>query len=362
MPVMAQLEAAGAGPGTYEPGAQVAVEYEDEPGTFHARLVLRAARPGALTAVMELNALDETKVYWILTPDGDIYPEELSVPPLSAYCQCDEEGDLRRRGGMTPVGRRCRRFYAFGEGSVEELTPLVVCRAMTAAEREDNRYRDGGAPALLPIAVPGAGAAPARAAAPEEDAEEVDARVLAVARDPSGVRSRPFRETVALLTETAWDAWPVTGPRTLLWCCKFIARHSLHPLAHHTRFLQLAGVTGADAGAQEHEHCMRIIEFAVCYDQVQVSELAALEMVARRAQMVELRFREKVIGTGGGVSVDDDAFLYMGTGKTRGLLMVCPLLEEYVADELSKETAAAKERCKLREERSGGPLRPQPKK
>ena len=77
--------------------------------------------------------------------------------------------------------------------------------------------------------------------------------------------------------------------------------------------------------------------------------------------MVELRHREKVIGTGGGVTVDDDAFLYMGTGRTRGLLMVCPALEEYVASELQKETAAAEERRKLREER-GAKSGPPPNK
>ena len=41
-----------------------------------------------------------------------------------------------------------------------------------------------------------------------------------------------------------------------------------------------------------------------------------------------------------------------GTGETRGLIMVCPSLEEYVAAEMHKEAATAKERRKLREERA----------
>ena len=121
----------------FEPGAIVAVEYDGEPGVFHARLILRAATPGALRAVMEMDAIEEAAVFWILTPDGDIYPEELNVPPLLGLCLCDEEGDMKARGAMHPRGRRCRRYYEFGDGSVEELTPLVIGRAMAAAEKED---------------------------------------------------------------------------------------------------------------------------------------------------------------------------------------------------------------------------------
>ena len=54
---------------------------------------------------------------------------------------------------------------------------------------------------------------------------------------------------------------------------------------------------------------------------------------------------------------EEDAHLYMGTGKTRGLLCVSPALETFVAGELAKETATMKERRKAREEK----LAPAPK-
>ena len=57
----------------------------------------------------------------------------------------------------------------------------------------------------------------------------------------------------------------------------------MHPLAHHVRFKQLAGLTSSDPGAAEHERCMRVIETALVFDQVQGAELAALELVARAA-------------------------------------------------------------------------------
>ena len=94
---------------------------------------------------------------------------------------------------------------------------------------------------------------------------------------------------------------------------------------------------------------MRLFEYALCYDQLNGSELACLELVARRAQMIELRHKEKVCGGRLGGTVEEDSHLYLGTGRTRGLLMVCPALEEHVATELGKE-ATAKERRKIREE------------
>ena len=71
--------------------------------------------------------------------------------------------------------------------------------------------------------------------------------------------------------------------------------------------------------------------------------------------MIELRHKEKVCGNQLGGTVEEDSHLYLGTGPTRGMLMVCPALEEHVAQELGREAAAAKERRKLRQERKDQP-------
>lgn len=109
---------------------------------------------------------------------------------------------------------------------------------------------------------------------------------------------------------------------------RFVIEFSAHPLGHHTRFLTMTGVPPGDPGAQEHEIILRCIEHAVVFDQLQVCEIAALEVLIRRAQLIELRHREKVTGGVMGVSVDDDAHTYLGTGRTRELLMLAPQLEE----------------------------------
>ena len=80
-----------------------------------------------------------------------------------------------------------------------------------------------------------------------------------------------------------------------------------------------------------------VMEYAIAFDQLQGAEIAALEVIARRAQLIELRHRDKVVGNNLGVTVDDDTHIYLGTGRARGLLMVSPALEEFVSKELSRD-------------------------
>ena len=65
------------------------------------------------------------------------------------------------------------------------------------------------------------------------------------------------------------------------------------------------------------------------------------------------------VGTTSTASKEDE-FVYMGTERTRGLLMVGPAVEEHVASVLAREAGAAKERRKIREER--GQQEPAPQK
>ena len=74
--------------------------------------------------------------------------------------------------------------------------------------------------------------------------------------------------------------------------------------------------------------------------------------------MLELRHKERVVGSALGGTVDEDLHLYVGTGRTRVLLKIAPTLEEFVASELGREAAAAKERRKLREEKAAKPHEP----
>ena len=252
-----------------ESGALVAVEYEDEPAMFHQRLVLLKASPEKLlTTTGEPLLGDGASVFWILTPTGDIYPEELRAPPLAGLIQLDQSG-VSIRGTMVPAGRRLRQVFGFVEGrGAGALTPLVVIRALEAANLEELRptrrttlpppgvtSSRGSLPALEnglvwrcegpansgvlreAIAVDdgvwtrlgewllvraeggvlccrataGGGSGSAAAAAVDEEPNEVelDARVFSISREPGGKRRRNFRDAAELLLDSEWDGWPI---------------------------------------------------------------------------------------------------------------------------------------------------------
>ena len=110
-----------------------------------------------------------------------------------------------------------------------------------------------------------------------------------------------------------------------------------------------------DTGIAAHEIACRVLETAACYDQVSVTQLACMELVARLIQLTQTKHRERFLPPvgkkGGPVGIEDDAHLYLGTSQTRGRLCICPLLTEHVADKQHVEAMIYKERRKLAEER-----------
>ena len=99
---------------------------------------------------------------------------------------------------------------------------------------------------------------------------------------------------------------------------------------------------------------MRIMALCLCYDQCERVELARMELLARRANMIELKYKDRVLPKPTkDMDPFNDSHLFLGTSETRGSLMVCPLLERYVGEQLHLEALAAMARSKATEERSG---------
>ena len=106
-------------------------------------------------------------------------------------------------------------------------------------------------------------------------------------------------------------------------------------------------------GTTERQSIMRMITFALTYDQLDLPQISSLELMMRRAQMIELKYKDRVVPVATN-SADpfQDMHLYMGLSETRGLLMVAPSLEKYIGEELHKEALSSKERRKAAEERA----------
>ena len=95
----------------------------------------------------------------------------------------------------------------------------------------------------------------------------------------------------------------------------------------------------SDLGGAEHQLAMRLIEIALCYDQLNITELACFELIFRKAQLAEMRHREKMIGHNASDDMVEDEYLFLGIGETRRLVMVCPQLVDHMSEQLDNEAS-----------------------
>ena len=174
-----------------------------------------------------------------------------------------------------------------------------------------------------------------------------DARVLPVVRrEHTGERFRAFGQSLHLFTEEDYDDWPIEGPRTTKWLCLQIVKSAPAPVARHHRWLRDADIPGTDRARFEHHILSEILERAVEYDGLQVSNLASFEMLSRRLQHIEQAHVEN--------SQAPDysgAEHFLGSSEKKGGALIAPGLSLHVATRFRDEASIAKEQRKARESR-----------
>lgn len=166
------------------------------------------------------------------------------------------------------------------------------------------------------------------------------------------------------VSESEKPDFPVAGPRTVGWVTRFLGRRGTAPDDHHRWWRSTARLTGAGWAVAEHQQCCRYLALAGSYDQLDITNLACLEAVARRLQTIEFQYKKRVKdherGAGGSTAALagqvlislDEMDLFEGGGHVSTTVCCSPLLIEHVSHELEKEACIHKEARKAREQRS----------
>ena len=363
--------------------------------TWHARLLLGHVTGGE---------------WVILTPDGDIYAEDLGFNSADIA-----DWRIFEPGGPIPPGIDVNHIHQFNpfpdqatmtrllqEGevyvSMEKLQrglPLVapppaaapvgggagaalVAAGPPPAVGPPNLA--GGVAAPAAVAAPGApavaapanpvgvavnppvAAAPAAAgcgqlaaiagggmgAAAHGDQGNDDARTLSITRDSQGQRFKEFRVASLECKEVAFPDWPISGPRTVAHVLQRIVEHGGSPIAHSQAWRTACKFQPVDKPAQDHEMLCRILQTMLVYDQLDATNIASAELIARAIQRIEEQHKMKL------ASLEDagESALFLGSsGGSRVGTCISPKLSEWMGSEMQKEAAIAKERRKAREER-----------
>ena len=115
-------------------------------------------------------------------------------------------------------------------------------------------------------------------------------------------------------------------------------------MSRHTKWVNEHRAPHNDPTAYVHEVLSEFFEIACAYDQLDVSNLACVERLARWYQDVEgAHEKEEALGA-------SDPYV-SGIARAAGGSAYCPALRSYVSERLSRDVALMKEKRKMKEER-----------
>ena len=198
-------------------------------------------------------------------------------------------------------------FWAKAEELTEKLRELRIMASGYGKERFgdlEELYADAaGTPRVKP-------AAPA--------ADEGDLRVLPVRYEKNKLRFRRLDESVDMMDEEVFDDWPLDTERSLAYMLRVLTRSNLTWLRHHDLWVRMSGVRDGDRSIHEHSVLCTALRWATCYDQLQVVNIAGLEVLNACRELIEHAHS----GGRGSAPRWDAADEFMGTrGAERGTII-----------------------------------------
>ena len=319
-------------------------------GSGPAAPLLPEAAPGSPTAPRAsadagagAGAVEDPDRVWVFAEDGTDVAVGDPVPDLGGAAVLGHRGLVESKSGPLLI----ERVEAKG------LARWVAFMRRTGAEAGAGSGREGE---VMP------GPPTPREA---EVVEPTDARVLPVAYNRLGQRRREWGALSGLLHEVEFDSWPVAGPRTTNWVATFFRRRGCGPEDHHRWWRTVCRLNAVDWGVGEHMQCCRYMEVAGTFDQLDLGNVAVLELIARRLQTIEFQYRERVkehfSGVGGGAAPGvtgsaamtlEESELFDGADRGHTTLCCCPSLVRHVTEQLRDSAEIQKQARKAREEQA----------
>ena len=171
-----------------------------------------------------------------------------------------------------------------------------------------------------------------------------DLRVLPMRFDPQGERRRDFAEAVSCMTQ---DVVPggglqLDGPSTALDVLKSFSKRGLTPVTDYERWIRSNEISKSDRSLHDMEVLARVIEALTMTDQLNLPNLKGGEMLFRRWQLIKEAHKISAMAPD-----YSSASHFMGWELEDG---VHQGLSKHVSDQLKDQAAIAKEARKAREE------------
>ena len=174
-----------------------------------------------------------------------------------------------------------------------------------------------------------------------------------------------WRDVAERVEEVDTPDWPLNGPRTVTWICRFIERRGGGgPNAYHQWWQQSKFLKSDTPAVKLHGLLCEALEFAATYDCLDDTNLVCFERLLREVQQIEHDYRDAEDGHHSGSMVPsnkgnagsgflfDQGAVFSGLSRDKGQIMCCPSLLEYIAADLAVSTNVQKQLRKADEERA----------
>ncbi|CAE7708857.1 AMY1.1 [Symbiodinium sp. CCMP2592] len=368
------------------PGDIALVNYGERPTLWHMRVLLAPTQGSS---------------WIILTPDHDLYEEEMSIsnPDFVGFHMCGADGVIpprinpRNVYSFAPLTPQDLRNY-FNQGQAEAArilgaagvpavvggpalpvplnpdggAPVAVAPAGSdkdtwIAVEDGIMYKRGDVVAMDPNPLPNGhvlmgdkGMIPEggsvlfvrKVAAAEVSKHRLtDIRLLPISFDAQGVRRKEFSTAVSLMDDDPpqGGGLQLSGPSSALKLLKDMRDQQFTPSTFHEHWLRTSEIPRGDRSTYEHECLSRIMDAMIMVDQLNVPALQSAELIFRRLQVIRQAHRASPSNPD-----YSSADHYMGWKYKKTAAGVDSDLSAYVAGELKNEAAILKEARKAKEE------------
>jgi hypothetical protein len=118
-----------------------------------------------------------------------------------------------------------------------------------------------------------------------------DVRVMPVVLDPSGDRHRDLSSAAAVCATEELEDWPLDAVRNAGYILKEHKRRNRSFTQTHSEWVASSGIRTGDRAVVEHMVLSQSLDLAVQYDQLNVANLASMEVIASRRMVLEDAYR-----------------------------------------------------------------------
>lgn len=175
-----------------------------------------------------------------------------------------------------------------------------------------------------------------------------DLRTMAVKYLANGDRRRAFKEAVGEMSQVEMEGFPFS-PRTCLEYLTAISTVAESAHAQHLAWVQQSHIPDGSRAIYEDQVLAQVLDLAISFDCLQISNLASFEMIVRRRQLLaEAHSYDPSAPNFQG------ADYWLGNRYKQGGAIVMTSLTEHVAKRLQADSAILKEKRKLEEAKGKG--------